>query len=376
MPEKMNAIDRTFTVLRGEIPDRVPVDLHNFMMTAYASGLPFPEFFQNGEAMAEGQINAWREFGHDILLVENGTAALAEACGCVVEYMEGSAPVTHAGAIASLDDLDQLEVPDPFQVHPLNEILKATKIIAQEIGDKAFIIGRADQGPFSLASMILGMDIFLLQLGLATPKTARRRRGGGVVENVGAAEITPEQEELQKKLHALVEFSLKVTQRFAEAQMAMGAHMTSIGESLSGPDVTSPKNYREYEWGYAKRLTENLKEKDILLAYHICGDATAIVDDMVNTGAAVLELDYKIDMPRVKEIVGSRATILGPIDPSGVMALGTPDLVREKAREAIDILGRGGGLILGPGCALPPKTPAENIHALIETAHTYGRYNN
>ena len=25
--------------------------------------------------MAEGQIKAWREFGHDVLMLENGTAA-------------------------------------------------------------------------------------------------------------------------------------------------------------------------------------------------------------------------------------------------------------------------------------------------------------
>jgi uroporphyrinogen decarboxylase len=156
--------------------------------------------------------------------------------------------------------------------------------------------------------------------------------------------------------------------------MEMGAHMTSIGESLSGPDVTSPKIYREFEWGYAKRLTESLKEKGIFLAYHICGDATNIVKDMVNTGAAVLELDYKVNMPRVKEIVRGRAAVLGPIDPSEIMAMGTPDQVIEKSKEAIDILGDGGGLILGPGCALPPMTPPENIHALIEAAHKYGRY--
>jgi hypothetical protein len=55
---EMSSVERTWTVLQGGIPDRVPVDLHNFMMTAYASGIPFPEYFQNSEAMAEGQIQA------------------------------------------------------------------------------------------------------------------------------------------------------------------------------------------------------------------------------------------------------------------------------------------------------------------------------
>ncbi len=357
----MNSIERVRTVLAGGIPDRVPVDLHNFMMVAQASGAPFPEFFQDGEAMAEGQIKAWREFGHDVLLLENGTAALAEACGAEVEYMEGSAPVCHGPAIKSLDDIDKLVVPDPYKAHPLAENLKATRIVANEIGDKAFIIGRADQGPFSLAAMLLGMEEFLFRLAQADGGRGGRRGGGG-------------DPELAKKLHRLLEFALEVTTRYAYAQIEAGAHMTSIGESLSGPDVCSPKSYKNFEWAYAKRMVDNLKAHNIALAYHICGDATAIVPDMVETGAAVLELDYKIDMPVVKAATHGRTTVLGPVDPSGVMALGTPQDVEDAACEAIAILGEGGGLILGPGCALPPKTPPENVHALIETARKHGVY--
>lgn len=357
----MNSLTRVRTVLAGGVPDRVPVDLHNFMMVAQTSGIPFPEFFQNGEAMAEGQIQAWREFGHDVLLLENGTAALAEACGAAVEYMEGSAPVCHGPAIQSLDDIDKLVVPDPHKVHPLTENLKATRIVANEIGDKAFIVGRADQGPFSLAAMLLGMEEFLFRLAQADGARSGRRNSGG-------------DPELAKKLHRLLEFALEVTTRYAYAQIEAGAHMTSIGESLSGPDVCSPKSYRTFEWAYAKRMVNNLKAHNIELAYHICGDATAIVPDMVETGAAVLELDYKIDMSLVKAATRGRTTVLGPVDPSGVMALGTPYDVEDAAQEAIALLGEGGGLILGPGCALPPRTPPDNVHALIEAAKKYGVY--
>ena len=59
---------------------------------------------------------------------------------------------------------------------------------------------------------------------------------------------------------------------------------------------------------------------------------------------------------------------------SGVLALGSPTDVAIAAKEAIEILGAGGGLILGPGCALPPKTPPEKIHAHMEAANNYGRY--
>jgi uroporphyrinogen decarboxylase len=342
-----NSVERVETVLRGGIPDRVPVDLHNFLMVAQASGLPFPEFMQSGEAMAAGHIQAWREYGHDLVILENGTVALAQACGCQVEYIAGSAPVHIAPAISSLDEIDKLVIPDPYKAHPLLENLKATRLVVKEIGKEAFIMGRADQGPFSLASMLLGVQEFLM--ALADPKN-------------------------NEKLHRLLAFSLEVVYRYAVAQSEQGAQITSIGESLSGPDVTSPKMYKEYEWGYARRLTEMLRDKNIKLAYHICGNGTRIVGDMTETGAAVLELDYKCDLPKIKQATQGKTTILGVIDPSGVLALGTPALVTEKVREELEILAPGGGLILGPGCALPSITPPENIHTLIETAHRYGRY--
>jgi uroporphyrinogen decarboxylase len=342
-----NSMERVDTVLRGEIPDRVPVDLHNFLMVAQASGLPFPEFMQSGEAMAEGHIKAWREYGHDLIILENGTVALAQACGSQVEYIAGNAPVHIAPAIGSLDEIDKLVIPDPYKVHPLIENLKATRIVTKEVGNKVFIMGRADQGPFSLASMLLGVQKFLM--ALADPEN-------------------------NEKLHRLLSFSQEVVYRYAVAQSEQGAHITSIGESLSGPDVTSPKMYKEYEWGYAKKLADRLKEKNIRLAYHICGNATRIVGDMTETGAAVLELDYKCDLQKIKQATQGKTTILGVIDPSDVLALGTPALVVEKVRGELGVLAPGGGLILGPGCALPPITPPENIHTLVETTHRYGCY--
>ena len=345
--QPLTSVERVRTVLAGGIPDRVPVDLHNFLMTAQASGMPFPAFLRDGEAMADWQIRLWREFGHDLLILESGTTTLAEACGCDVEYLPTSAPVLVHPVLTSLDDLDRLSVPDFSNTYPLNQNLKATNIVSKETGQQAYILGRADQGPFSLASMLLGLENFLLALS------------------------DPDQHD---KLHALLAFSLETVYRYALAQVESGAHMVSIGESLSGPDVTSPRMYREFEWGYACKLVERLKQKNIPLAYHICGNATRIVGDMAATGAAVLELDYKCDLLKIKEAARGKTTILGVIDPSGVLARGTPELVTAKVREELAVLADGGSLILGPGCALPPNTPYENIHTLVEAAHRYGRY--
>ena len=138
----MNSVERTLRTLEHQIPDRVPVDLHNFLVTArMMCASSYADFFRDGEAMAEGQILAWRRFGHDVLLVENGTAALAEACGVQVQYQADSAPVAKEPAISSLDQVDALQVPDPYRNPLLSELLRrrasspkrlATKLLSSD----------------------------------------------------------------------------------------------------------------------------------------------------------------------------------------------------------------------------------------------------
>ncbi|MBI9043299.1 MAG: uroporphyrinogen decarboxylase family protein [Anaerolineaceae bacterium] len=348
MTLEMNSIERTLRTLSFQPVDRVPVDLHNFMLTPRFMGTnDNATFFRDGEAMAEGQIRAWKRYGHDILLVENGTAALAEACGVTVEYLQGSAPVATSPAIKSLDEVEKLKVPDPYKDPLLSELLKTTRIIVDKIGSQAYIIGRADQGPFSLACEIRGMTEFLMDLAIGKE---------------------------MDKVHQLLDFCRQVCERYALAQIEQGAHATSIGDSPSGPDVVSPKYYRKYAYPYVKQLVENLKKKDVTLAYHICGNATPIIEDMVSTGASILEVDQKSDQIAIKSAAKGKTTLLGPVDPSNVMANGTPEIVIEKCTEALINLSPGGGFILGPGCSLPSSTPDENIDAMIETARKFRLY--
>ena len=77
----MNSIERVGAAIELREPDRVPVDLHDFQVAARASGLPMSEIFRDGALLAEAMLTAWREFGHDMILLENGTACSAEACG-------------------------------------------------------------------------------------------------------------------------------------------------------------------------------------------------------------------------------------------------------------------------------------------------------
>ena len=49
-----------------------------------------------------------------------------------------------------------------------------------------------------------------------------------------------------------------------------------------------------------------------------------------------------------------------------VMPHGRPDDVRRAVREASDVLGTGGGLLLAPAHILDPSVPWANVEAFIE----------
>jgi MtaA/CmuA family methyltransferase len=345
---EMTAVERCGTVLDGGIPDRVPVGLLNFMPAAAAAGLTMPEYCTDGEAMARAHVAAWRRFGHDLIDLENGVAALAGAVGCEVGFEEDTSPPWVTGpAIERVEDVDRLRPIDPYVDGTLPELLKATRLIKEAVGEGGFLLAEADQGPFSLATQIVGVEELFVALMQPARESAVRR---------------------------LLEYATEQVIRFARALIESGADMTGIGDSIAGPDVCSPNQYRRYAAPYEREVISALAAGGARVGVHICGDATRIVGDMAGTGSPLLAVDYKVDAAAAKAAVRGRTALIGTVDPSGVMTLGNPDDVRAAALADLEILAPGGGFILAPGCALPYPAPEENIQALVNTARTRGRY--
>ena len=344
--ERMSSVERCLAAIELRTPDRVPVDLHNFQPAALATGITMSDVFQDGAMLAEAMLSAWKEFGHDMILLENGTACNAQACGMTVTYREDSAPVVHGQILKSLADVEHLEVPDPETTFPMSEILKATRILKREIGDRVWICGRADQGPMDLSAQLRGISELMMDIA------------------------ADEEEDL---IHGLLDYARRVATRYAIALIEAGAHSTSIGEPVAGPEMMAPAHYRQYAWPHEKRMVDELKARGIILHNHICGDTIPILDDFIATGAQVLEVDHKTDMRAAKEGGRGRTCFLGNID-TGLLARGTPGDVAAACREAVEVFAPGSGFILGPGCAMSAETPPENIHVLVESARRYNPY--
>jgi uroporphyrinogen decarboxylase len=125
---------------------------------------------------------------------------------------------------------------------------------------------------------------------------------------------------------------------------------------------------------YEERLVKDLTADGIFVVIHICGDASRILDMLAEYGPCGFELDYKTDAVKAKQTAGKHHVLFGNIDPSGILAQGSVEQVREATRQIIAVWKPEGRFILNVGCAIPPTTPSENVYALVDAAKEFGRY--
>lgn len=343
----MTHLQRIQAVWSGQIPDRVPVCLHNFMMAAREAGIPMGKYRRDPEAIACAHLQAVEKYGYDCVVIDTDTTMLAEAMGATSECAPNEPGIIVAPAIRSLREVDRLNVVNPERDGRIPVLLEAIGILARQVGNEIAIRGNADQGAFDLACLTLGTQTFLMELASNPDDTA---------------------------ITQLLEICYQSHLAVHRAVIKAGAHFTSMGDSLAGPDVVSPSMFRCFARPYEERMVRELACDGIRTVIHICGDTTLILDDLSAYDFCGFELDYKTDAAKAKETVGHKHVLFGNVDPSGVLARGTPNQVRQRTRELIELWKPAGRFVLNAGCAIPPTTPSENLCAFIQTAREEGVY--
>ena len=341
----MNHLERVQAVLRGETPDRIPVIPQCFMFSAKTAGYTIGQINRSPRLMAESHRICQEKFGYDGCVIDVDDATLAEACGAKVKWRDDDVASVdeHHPALEDLRDIDTLHMPDPYHDGRLPEWLETTERLKAMIGEEVFIMGRADQGPFSLLSLLRGTQNFMVDLITEEPSV----------------------------IHHALEWVTKAHLAFARAQLAVGAHATSMGDAYASPNLVSPAMYREYALPYEKKVVDELGGLSNRYSIHICGDTTKIIREIGDSGAKILEVDWKLDMGLARSSVPDSTVLMGNVNPSDPLYLGTPEQVEDAAREVIRKTA-GRGLILSSGCAIGTNTRPENMAALVHAAEKYG----
>ena len=246
--------------------------------------------------------------------------------------------------IAGLDRVPGLPPVDLGRDPGVQVWLEGVRLLKRHFGDEVYIRGNCDQCPFTLASLVRGMDGWMMDL------------------------LDPESEE---GIFALLEYCTSVTVQFIRLMGSTGADMTSNGDSVAGPELVSPALFRKFAFPFERRVARAAHEAGLPYVLHICGNTSAILTDMIATGADGLDIDYKTDPRLAHDLMKDRTVFIGNIDPSGVLALGTTRNVEEKTNELLTIFADTPRFILNAGCAIPPITPPANLVAMIGAARNF-----
>jgi hypothetical protein len=135
----------------------------------------------------------------------------------------------------------------------------------------------------------------------------------------------------------------------------------------------SIKQFEKFYWPGLKKAI--LKAID--LGYIVAPFFEGVWDD---------RLEYLLELPRgkvifwcertdvfkAKEVLGDHMCIQGGVPPT-LLQTGSPQDIEEHCKRLIKVVGKGGGLIVGPGSAMDFAKP-ENVKAMVDSVKKYGGY--
>lgn len=126
-----------------------------------------------------------------------------------------------------------------------------------------------------------------------------------------------------------------------------------------------------------KNMCKILKEGGIKVIFHSDGNVMEILDDMISAGINGLnpiEPIAGMDIGYLKRKYYRKLILVGNVDCSQILPLGTREEVIEASKECIRQASKGGGHFIGSSSEITPSTPVGNIIAFYETCREYGKY--
>lgn len=342
--EELAPLGRYLALVRGRLPDRVPVSPFIMSLAARYIGVDYGDYCRHGEVMARAQIECVRRFGYDSVNVTADAVREAETVGLRVAWPENDVPAA-AGEplIWSTDDLRRLVLPDPLGANRMHEQIKAVTLMRRALEAEGQLCWGWVEAPFEESAILRNLNYFMVDL-VERPELA----------------------------HQILRFSLELAIEFGLAQIEAGTPFLGIGDPIC--TLASAKHFEKFNLPYLTRLIAAFKRRGAVLLYHVCGNARHLLPLLAQLDVDVIQLDSKIDLAEARRILPERIAIMGNLDPTQVMLNGAPPEVLAAGRECIRKAGRAGQFILSAGCEVPRDTPYENLDALVQCAVEFGRY--
>ncbi len=329
----MKQRERLLKALRGEVVDRpiaaVPTQ-NSITEIMEESGYRWPAAQKKAREMA-GLAWACHEIGGiESVRVPFDINVEAEAMGCETRFGDDtSTPPTSTPKTKA--DYHQIKIPDPLRDGRMPEVLEAITILKDRAGDEVPLIAALGT-PFELLSTTLGFEDVTMSI------------------HEDPDFLT---EQLRKMTAVAKTYAKEIEKRDPDVLMLADGTSQSLG----------PKYYALFSLPYTKALVASL-EKPVIL--HICGNATPLLELMVETGVQAFSIDKPVDVAKALQVTKGKIALVGKISPQ-TLALGSVQEVIAETDESLKM----GLRVIAPGCGILPQTPLKNLRAYIDRVVTF-----
>ena len=174
------------------------------------------------------------------------------------------------------------------------------------------------------------------------------------------------------------ELAEKLLVKQAEIYLSLKPDLFLLGGSGT-ITLASPLLARKFALPTIKKICRMAKEAGVLTMLHSCGKSMAFLEMLAETDLNCINpLEEPpmgdVNLAEVKNLYGKKMSLMGNLNTTSVMLLGSTADVEKAAKKAIDDAGKDGGFLLSTGDQCGRDTPDENIFAMVKTAKTYGKY--
>lgn len=336
----MNSKQRCIAAIKGLPQDRTPVFPLLMFFAADRAHISYKEYATNGVALAQSQILIRDRFGVDAITACSDAFRITADLGAEMAYPENTPPFALKPRITKEGDLACLDRPDPLDRSTrMVDRIEAIKQMARYAGDDTLILGWIDM-PFAEACSVCGVTQFLLLL-VDSPEFA----------------------------HKILNFLSEIVIDFALAQIEAGAPMIGAGDAAAS--LISPSMYREFALPYEQRIVDAIHQADGLIKLHICGNTTALLNDMISSNADLFNVDHLVDFQTARNTYSAAGKCFkGNLNPVGDMLNVPPEDCQRKALKCLRTA-EGSRFMLSAGCEIPAGVTDETFEAFCSAPKVF-----
>jgi uroporphyrinogen decarboxylase len=182
---------------------------------------------------------------------------------------------------------------------------------------------------------------------------------------------------LVREMRAHPDVVLPALERIADSlidfsRRSVEAGAAGIFYAISGfatPDSMPPAVYEELALPLDLRVLEALPAAAWFNVLHLCGSHVTME---VGRRLPVQAVSYSIHnqgnppLGEARRLTGK--AVMGGLEQRRVLVGGPPDDIATQVRNAVAATGGGRGLLLAPGCSVPPQAPDVNLRTMMEAA--------